>query len=239
MKTCICCAEQKPFDLFHKDGKSKDGRKGRCKSCISEAIKADRKANPEKFLARGKKYRDNNPEKIAEYYRKYREENKSKVIAWQKDFEEKNKEHRATYRKKYYEQNKAIILAKGREYDKANPEKILAKAKKYREANPEKIAEISQNYRKNNPAIFSYHASKRNLAKLQRTPKWLTEFDELKIKCLYQVAAMRTKESGQKWHVDHVIPLRGKLVSGLHVPNNLRVITAVENRQKKNAYVIN
>jgi len=239
MKTCICCSQTKAFDLFHKDGQSKDGRKARCKSCILESIKADRKANPDKFLARGKKYRDNNPEKIIEYYKKYREENRSKIVAWHKDYEEKNREHRAFYRKKYYEENKAHIVAKGLEYAKANPEKTAAKAKKYRQAHYEKLADAAKIYRKKNRALFNHHAIKRVAAHLQRTPAWLTDFDKLKIKCLYQVAAMRTRESGQAWHVDHIIPLRGKIVSGLHVPSNLQVITAAENRQKKNAYVIN
>jgi hypothetical protein len=189
--------------------------------------------------ARRKAYREANKEKINEYARKYREENRDKIVAWQKDFEEKNKEHRAAYRKKYYEENKEHLLQKAAEYDKAHPEMIAAKSKKYREANAEKVAERCKKYRKKNPAIFSYHANKRALAKIQRTPQWLTEFDLLKIKCMYQLAAMRTKESGQDWHVDHIIPLRGKLVSGLHVPDNLQVIPATENRQKKNAYIVN
>jgi hypothetical protein len=189
--------------------------------------------------SRRKAYREANKEKIKEYARKYREENRSKVVAWQKDFEAKNKEHRAAYRKKYYEENKEHLLQKAAEYDKAHPEMIAAKAKKYREANAEKVAERARVYRKKNPAVFTYHATKRTLAKVQRTPKWLTEFDLLKIKSLYQLAAMRTKESGEAWQVDHIIPLRGKVVSGLHVPANLQVIPATENRQKKNAYVIN
>jgi hypothetical protein len=74
--------------------------------------------------------------------------------------------------------------------------------------------------------------------KAKRTPKWLTDFDHLHIKCLYQAAAMRTKESGMSWHVDHIIPLRGKLVSGLHVPSNMRVILGEENVSKNNIYEV-
>jgi hypothetical protein len=78
----------------------------------------------------------------------------------------------------------------------------------------------------------------RKSAKLKRTPGWLTEFDKLKIKCLYQLAAMRTRESGYDWHVDHIIPLQGANVSGLHVPGNLRVIPALDNMRKNNQYEV-
>ena len=90
----------------------------------------------------------------------------------------------------------------------------------------------------NNTAAVAAITRKRRAAKLNRTPVWLSEFDEVKIKCLYQFAAMRTRESGQKWHVDHIIPLQGTLVSGLHVPDNLRVILAVENHKKNNAFTV-
>jgi hypothetical protein len=78
----------------------------------------------------------------------------------------------------------------------------------------------------------------RRAAKIQRTPAWLTEFDKLKIKCLYQLAAMRNRESDRKWHVDHIIPLQGEFVSGLHVPDNLRVILAIDNLRKNNLYEV-
>jgi hypothetical protein len=78
----------------------------------------------------------------------------------------------------------------------------------------------------------------RKSAKLQRTPAWLTEFDKLKIKCLYQLAAMRTRESGYDWHVDHIIPLQGANVCGLHVPGNLRVIPALDNMRKSNLHEV-
>jgi hypothetical protein len=79
---------------------------------------------------------------------------------------------------------------------------------------------------------------KRQLAKLNRIPKWLTESDWLNIKCKYSVAAMLSRESGKKYHVDHIIPLQGKLVSGLHVPSNIQVIPAIENVKKSNKHVL-
>jgi len=77
---------------------------------------------------------------------------------------------------------------------------------------------------------------KRQTAKLQRVPKWLT-VDQIKVmQAFYQIAAMLTRENNEPWHVDHIIPLQGKNVSGLHVPSNLRVIPGSENVKKSNKY---
>jgi hypothetical protein len=70
----------------------------------------------------------------------------------------------------------------------------------------------------------------------KRVPAWLTPFDILAMKCIYQVATMRNANSGIKWSVDHVIPLNGKTVCGLHVPSNLQVIPLSENLSKRNKY---
>jgi hypothetical protein len=106
----------------------------------------------------------------------------------------------------------------------------------YAENNREKIRKIASDWQKQNKGKVNANTAKRHSNKMQRKPKWLTKHDELHIRCLYQVAAMRTRESGQAWHVDHIIPLKGENVSGLHVPWNLRVIPAVDNLKKNNRY---
>ena len=88
----------------------------------------------------------------------------------------------------------------------------------------------------NNPAARLARTRKRQAAKLQRVPKWLTA-DQIKVmQAFYQIAAMLTRENNEPWHVDHIIPLQGKSVSGLHVPSNLRVIPGSENVKKSNKY---
>ena len=62
--------------------------------------------------------------------------------------------------------------------------------------------------------------------------------DAEKIKELYKQAVIKSKETGIQWHVDHIIPLQGELVSGLHVPENLQVIPGIENVKKANRYII-
>ena len=93
-------------------------------------------------------------------------------------------------------------------------------------------------YRVNNKGKINALCAARKIVVKQRTPGWLTTFDKLKIRCMYQLAAMYTRENNEPWHVDHVIPLQGQSVSGLHVPNNLRVLRGIENIQKKNKYEV-
>lgn len=73
-----------------------------------------------------------------------------------------------------------------------------------------------------------HRQSKYSNAKINRTPKWA---DMDKIKAIYD-------KCPEGYHVDHVIPLQGELVSGLHVENNLQYLTASENASKKNKFSI-
>ena len=77
---------------------------------------------------------------------------------------------------------------------------------------------------------------KRNAAKKNRTPSWLTVHDLWMIEQAYDIAAKRTEMFGIPFHVDHIVPLQGKIVSGLHVPWNLQVITGKENQIKSNRF---
>ena len=73
------------------------------------------------------------------------------------------------------------------------------------------------------------------LVLLNATPLW-ADFDAIKVE--YQLANWCSEVTGIKYHVDHIVPLQGKLVCGLHVPNNLRVIPAVDNMRKHNKFTI-
>lgn len=118
--------------------------------------------------------------------------------------------------------------------DQKHKDRRNAAASEWRKNNKEAFLKTLKKYRQVNQPIRTSLQNKRKAAKLQRTPNWLTELDLLKIKCLYQVAAMYSRESDQEWHVDHILPLQGKDVSGLHTPLNLQVVPAMWNMQKGN-----
>ena len=63
----------------------------------------------------------------------------------------------------------------------------------------------------------------------ERTPKWA---DELAINAIYAEARRLTYSTGTRYEVDHIIPLNGATVSGLHVETNLQILPALENRRK-------
>lgn len=58
------------------------------------------------------------------------------------------------------------------------------------------------------------------------------------IRAMYAEARRLTRETGSPHHVDHVIPLQGEFVSGLHVENNLQILPGVENIRKKNRFEV-
>jgi 5-methylcytosine-specific restriction endonuclease McrA len=113
---------------------------------------------------------------------------------------------------------------------------VRIQARKNHSQNIEKSRARKLRWQKNNPGKSNANNRLQQLKKLNRTPSWLSKEDKVFIRCYYQLAAMRSRESGEAWHVDHIVPLSGDNVSGLHVPWNLRVIPAIVNLQKSNTF---
>lgn len=102
--------------------------------------------------------------------------------------------------------------------------------------NHENTKLVKARWKKENPGVVHAHTIKRRISKRNRMPKWITPDEHWLIEQAYVLAQLRTKLFGFSWHVDHIFPLQGKLVSGLHVPENLQVIPGVENVRKSNTY---
>ena len=155
-------------------------------------------------------------------YRRCRECN----AAYQRAWREKNSQKTAAYR--------ARNLEKRRAYYAANPERFKAQSRAYHHRHREKNLERMTQYGRDNPDVFSANQAKRRAAKLQATPAWLTETDFEMMKVSYAMRDALSERYGFKFHVDHIIPLQGENVCGLHVPTNLQVILASENMSKGN-----
>ena len=163
-----------------------------------------------------KKYAHNwylkNKEQQFERMRIWRNENRQKVRDTNKKSREKNKETLKVAKKKYRQENR---------------EKFIEWNKKWRENNRDiHIGWSKKNRGKCNAYFSAYKHSKRNA-----TPKWA---DKEEIKKIYEAADFMTRYTGILHHVDHIYPLKGKTVTGLHTHTNLRVIPAKLNQQKSN-----
>ena len=93
-----------------------------------------------------------------------------------------------------------------------------------------------KNWSQSNPGKRKSINAKRRAAELQRTPKWLSKEQLRLIEDIYIKSVELAKSTGIEHHVDHIVPLQGKTVSGLHVPWNLQILTAKENLVKSNQF---
>jgi hypothetical protein len=117
-----------------------------------------------------------------------------------------------------------------------NPNYYRKKSAKYREKNPEKMRQISLNQNiKRKPQKAAYESA-RQARKIQATPVWLTKENWKQIENIYVAAKETALLAGFDCQVDHIVPLRGKDVCGLHVPWNLRITSRSYNSKKRNNF---
>lgn len=121
-------------------------------------------------------------------------------------------------------------------WHKANRDRVAASRRKWYEQNKAKNDENARRYAQENSAWKAAHCAKRRTHKLRALPRWLTSEDLQQIEWFYQEAKRLFKLTGVPHHVDHIIPLQGKYVCGLHTPNNLQILTASENSKKGNRH---
>lgn len=161
--------------------------------------------------------------------REYRLKNKSRLTEANKEYYQNNREKVLKQKKIYTSQNKE----KRKIYLKKNKEMLDIQRNVYTEENKEKIAQKGKEYRKNNPDKITAIGAKRRATKKDATPEW---YEKDKIEVLYEKARWLESLTGLKYHVDHIIPLQGKNVSGLHCWANLQILEASINIKKGNKF---
>lgn len=164
------------------------------------------------------------------YQKSYREKNKDKFKAYEAARTDDRSEYKSKYGKKYYALKKEKWKLKY-EIEKAA---VLEKKRLDRIARPQVYRERESKWQKNNMPKINAKINRRRASKLQATPKWLTKEHLRQIEKFYIEAATMTKQTGIKHEVDHIEPLQGRKVRGLHVPWNLQIMTKSENSRKGN-----
>ena len=112
-----------------------------------------------------------------------------------------------------------------------NRERVHAQQRARRRADPQKNAASFERWRANNLAHCAEKTRRRDAAKLRATPVWA---DRRKIVQVYEAARALTERTGVVHEVDHIYPLKSDIVCGLHVHQNLQILTKSENAAKKN-----
>ena len=148
------------------------------------------------------------------------------------NYNSNNLEKHAALQKKYYKNNTEVVKATIARYRKTD--KFYSNSVYWPSLSLEYQREASLKFTRLNPGYHSYYATRRKNRIKQATPQWLTKEDLELIKDFYREAQRISEETGVRHHVDHIIPLHGENVSGLHVPNNLQILTEKENLSKGN-----
>lgn len=145
---------------------------------------------------------------------------------------ERGNQTRAEYFRAY-NQSEAGQKAK-QEYYGRNREAVIARAQARDTA---KVTEYKLAYKERNPDLYKELVSLRRRRFRSATPKWLSAGQKMEIRLKYRLAIELSRRTGERYVVDHIVPLQGEEVCGLHVPWNLEVVTQAENLKKSNKLV--
>lgn len=146
----------------------------------------------------------------------------------------KKSQYQAGYYQIWADQNRATIKSYQSKYRTENRRKRVTYNASWKEANKERHAAFQAAYRSRNLDKGAARTAMRRARIAAATPAWLTSTHQAEIAKAYAMREKISAITGIEHHVDHVIPLNGVRVCGLHVPWNLQVIPAKDNMKKSN-----
>jgi hypothetical protein len=132
--------------------------------------------------------------------------------------------------KTWRESNRDAQRVWGRKNYNKNRDKYIASMTKWRESNRDYFKQYQREHLAENCA----KVMRRYANKLKATPPWMTSEQNKEIETFYKVCKWLNDWKLETYNVDHIIPLQGKNVCGLHVPWNLQILTEYENKSKGN-----
>ena len=156
----------------------------------------------------------------------------------QKCFDEKpfSSFYKDKTRGRYRSVCKSCSLSQNRSWRKENKERKSETDRTYRYLNKDRIKNYQSTYYSLNKPHYAERTARRKASKLQATPHWLSEKQLEEIAYIYNLRSEMNFLSDYEYHVDHIIPLQGENVCGLHVPWNLQLLPKEINLAKSNRH---
>lgn len=218
-KVCPKCQVEKDFAEFSKSSARKDGRRYECKPCAVLARKQWATANPDRVKELNRRWVAKDPER-----------NRAKTREWAAANLDRKKESDRAYRS----ENAERLRERHADWVTRNAEQQAASRRAKRLENLDAERAKNREWKRSNPDQVAAANARRKARKLKACPSWLTAEHHQRMRQFYADARQRTLSTGVPHQVDHIVPLLGAAVCGLHVPWNLQVLTAEENVKKSN-----
>lgn len=235
-KQCSKCGRQLDSECFYVANSKTGQLRADCKDCFREKAREKFAEDPKRLSETRKKWAARNRDKSLEYAKKYVSNNQEAVLRRAIEYREANREKINEAARKKAAENPELHREYKRGWHRANADRLANRRRMRDLIGKERLKETRGRWIDANKHKVVHYARMYQLSKIKRTPPVLTSCDIWMIEEAYELAKMREKMLGGKWEVDHIVPLRGKTVSGLHVPWNLQVIPKSINASKGNKF---